>query len=53
MKLAVIDNEGKQTLGVWTSGGIVNIAKAAEVYGNSGASLPGEMMDVIREGRSG
>ena len=50
MKLAVIDNEGKQSLGVWTSGGIVNIAKAAEVYGNGGASLPSEMMDVIREG---
>jgi len=50
LKLAVIDNEGKQTLGVWTGGGIVNIAKAAEMYGNGGNSLPGEMMDVIREG---
>jgi len=52
LKLAVIDHEGKQTLGVWTSGGIVNMAKAAEVYGNGGISLPGEMMDVIREGEA-
>ncbi len=52
MKLAVIDHEGKQTLGIWTSGGIVNMAKAAEVYGNGGISLPGEMMDVIREGEA-
>jgi len=52
LKLAVIDQEGKQTLGIWTSGGIVNMAKAAEVYGNGGTSLPGEMMDVIREGEA-
>ncbi|WP_247740802.1 fumarylacetoacetate hydrolase family protein [Cohnella sp. LGH] len=52
MKLAVIDHEGKQTLGIWTSGGIVNMAKAAEVYGNGGTSLLGEMMDVIREGEA-
>lgn len=52
MKLAVIDHEGKQTLGIWTSGGIVNMAKVAEVYGNGGISLPGEMMDVIREGEA-
>lgn len=52
MKLAVIDQEGKQTLGIWTSGGIVNMARAAEVYGNGGISLPSEMMDVIREGEA-
>jgi len=52
LKLAVIDHEGKQTLGIWTSGGIVNMAKVAEVYGNGGISLPGEMMDVIREGEA-
>ncbi|MEQ4486196.1 hypothetical protein [Cohnella silvisoli] len=35
MKLVTIDNKGEWTLGVWTDYGIVDIAKAVEVYGTN------------------
>ncbi|MFC5405953.1 fumarylacetoacetate hydrolase family protein [Cohnella soli] len=52
MKLVTIDNNGKWTLGVRTDRGILDISKAAEVYGAGEASLPLDVMAVIQGGAS-
>jgi len=50
MKLVTIDNRGERSLGVWTDRGIVDLSKAAEVYGSGEVPLPSDVMDVIRGG---
>lgn len=50
MKLVTIDNKGEWTLGVWTDRGIVDIARAADVYDSGEAPLPNDIMEVIRNG---